>query len=226
MDAKKLTNMEKLKRRSFFKKLFGAVTAGVVFPAAAKAEAAAEQWKSLEPAVNPTPANRMAGIEPFLAEIGIVSFEFAPRGWSKCNGQLLPINSNQALFSLLGDAYGGDARVNFALPNLQGRSFIHMGSSYTRGYSGGSTAVTLNINHLPQHTHNFGSVSYGTSDSPVNMVPARNASGLPSYGSGSFPMKGDSSFTNVGGSQPHYNMPPYLVLNFIIATQGIFPSQT
>src|SRR5215203_3817258 len=108
--------------------------------------------------------------EPFLSEIRIMSFVFAPKGWALCNGQLLPINQNQALFSLLGTTFGGDGRVNFALPDLRGRTPIHVGSGHTLGEGGGEQAHTLSIAELPTHTH----VAQGTSVAANNAVPAGN----------------------------------------------------
>ena len=162
--------------------------------------------------------------EPFLSEIRIFSFSFAPKGWALCNGQLLPINQNQALFSLLGTSFGGDGRVNFALPNLQGRIPIHVGSAHTLGEQGGEQSHTLSISELPQHTHVLnGSTSQGTLNEPLNAVPARsqqnayaNAAGLGAMNS--------AVVTNTGGSQAHLNMQPFLTLSFCIALQGIFPS--
>jgi microcystin-dependent protein len=164
--------------------------------------------------------------EPFLSEIRIMSFVFAPKGWALCNGQLLPINQNQALFSLLGTTFGGDGRVNFALPDLRGRTPIHVGSGHTLGERGGEQAHTLSIAELPTHTH----VAQATSVSATTAVPASNltlatsvnyeayrpASNLVSLNPG--------TVTPVGGSQAHLNMQPFLTLNFCIALQGIFPS--
>jgi microcystin-dependent protein len=164
---------------------------------------------------------------PFLSEIKIVSFNFPPKGWALCNGQLLPINQNQALFSLLGTTYGGDGRVNFGLPNLQGRSPVHMWNGISLGERGGETAHTLNISELPAHQH----TPQGNSSDPAT---ASSASGnLWGFNSASpqFQPAPDGTAMNpagiqpTGGSQPHDNMSPYLVLNFIIALQGIFPSQ-
>lgn len=163
--------------------------------------------------------------EPFLSEIRIMSFGFPPKGWALCDGQLLPINQNQALFSLLGTTYGGDGRVNFGLPNLQGRVPIHMGSGHTLGERGGEQGHTLSISELPTHTHSLmGSPSNG------NVAPAVGnllASALNVYAAPTNLLAlGPSSIANVGGSQAHLNMQPFLVLNFSIALQGIFPSQT
>src|SRR5512133_1442527 len=118
--------------------------------------------------------------EPFLSEIRIFSFTFAPKGWAFCNGQLLPINQNQGLFSLLGTTYGGDGRVNFALPNLQGRTPIHMGSGHTLGERGGEQAHTLSISELPTHTHALkASTDFGNSILPTNNILA--AAPAPAY---------------------------------------------
>jgi microcystin-dependent protein len=161
--------------------------------------------------------------EPFLSEIRVMSFTFAPKGWAQCNGQLLPINQNQALFSLLGTTFGGDGRVNFALPDLRGRTPIHVGSSHTLGERGGEQAHTLSIAELPTHTHPFnasqananiptpGNAMFGTSNN-MYAAPAALTSINP------------QTITNVGGSQAHLNMQPFLTLTFCIALQGIFPS--
>jgi len=161
---------------------------------------------------------------PFLSEIKIISFNFPPKGWAFCNGQLLPINQNQALFSLMGTTYGGDGRVTFGLPNLQGRSPIHMGGGFTLGQIGGETAHTLNISELPAHTHTpTGSSTVGTLPSASGNVWG-SASANPYSASPNASMN-PASVLPQGGSQPHENMSPYLVLNFVIALQGIFPSQ-
>jgi len=163
--------------------------------------------------------------EPFLSEIKIVSFNFPPKGWALCNGQLLPINQNQALFALLGTVYGGNGQTNFALPNLRGRVPIHEGSGHTLGEAAGSTAVTINIQQLPTHLHlaqasgTAGNVNTAANN-VLGVVPGRIYTD-PAALTTLVP----TSVTSVGGSQPHNNMMPYLVLNFIIALQGIFPSQ-
>lgn len=162
--------------------------------------------------------------EPFLSEIRVMSFNFPPKGWAFCNGQLLPINQNQALFSLLGTTFGGDGRVNFALPDLRGRTPIHVGSGHTLGERGGEQAHTLSIAELPTHSHVFnGSSANADSDSPSSTAVL--ASGAAIYGSttGLVAME-TGSITNTGGSQAHLNMQPFLTLNFCIALQGIFPS--
>jgi microcystin-dependent protein len=162
--------------------------------------------------------------EPFLSEIRIMSFEFAPKGWALCNGQLLPINQNQALFSLLGTTYGGDGRVNFALPNLQGRTPIHMGSGHTLGENGREQAHTLSIAELPTHTHVLNATSNtGNTPLPTSNVLADSPSQL--YAAAANTSLAPGSVANVGGSQAHLNMQPFLTLSFCIALQGIFPSR-
>jgi microcystin-dependent protein len=166
--------------------------------------------------------------EPFLSEIRIFSFGFAPKGWALCNGQLLPINQNQALFSLLGTTFGGDGRVNFALPNLQSRVPIHVGSGHTLGEKGGEQAHTLSIPELPTHVHTLSGTSTAASQPvPTGALLATTAATDPIYGAASslVPMSA-SALGNTGGSQAHLNMQPFLTLNFSIALQGIFPSRT
>lgn len=163
--------------------------------------------------------------EPFIAEIKIVSFNFAPRGYALCNGQLLPINQNQALFSLLGTTYGGDGRVNFGLPNLQGRVPFHIGNGFAQGQAGGEAAHTLTVSELPAHTHTL----QANNTAATTGLPGTNAlaqSNTPVYGPAANPVTlAAPSLGNSGGSQPHLNLQPYLVLNFVIALQGIFPSR-
>lgn len=162
--------------------------------------------------------------EPFLAEIRIMSFNFAPKGWALCNGQFLPINQNQALFALLGTTYGGNGQTTFALPNLRGRVPIHMGSGHTLGEAAGSTSVTVNIQQMPQHIHFMqASTANATLANPNNafLAAANNVYQSPQ----TLVALNSESVTSVGGSQPHTNMQPYLTLNFCIALQGIFPSQ-
>jgi microcystin-dependent protein len=162
---------------------------------------------------------------PYLSEIKIMSFGFAPKGWAQCNGQLLPINQNQALFSLLGTTYGGDGRVNFALPDLQGRTPIHMDTGFNLGQRGGEQAHTLTCFEAPIHVH----VANGTTTDGDSPIPTGNFLGAAdnTYA----PLQNPASLlpatvSNAGGSQAHLNMQPFLVLNFSIALQGIFPSQT
>jgi microcystin-dependent protein len=152
-----------------------------------------------------------------------MSFAFAPKGWALCNGQLLPINQNQALFSLLGTTFGGDGRVNFALPDLRARAPIHVGNGHTLGERGGEQAHTLSIAELPTHTHvAMAQTAAGSQLVAANAVLAqasnvyRTPDNLVSLNA--------AAVTNTGGSQAHLNMQPFLTLNFCIALQGIFPS--
>jgi microcystin-dependent protein len=163
---------------------------------------------------------------PFIGEIKIISWNFAPRGWAFANGQLLPINQNQALFSLLGTTYGGDGRVNFALPNLQGRVPLHFGNSFNLGQTGGEIAHTLNMSEMPAHNHiPMGTSTAANTGIPTNNTWAKGAQQIFFLNPGAVGTMSPAAITNTGGSQPHQNLSPYLVLNFIIALQGAFPSQ-
>lgn len=167
--------------------------------------------------------------EPFLSEVRIMSFVFAPKGWALCNGQLLPINQNQALFSLLGTTFGGDGRVNFALPDLRGRTPIHVGSGHTLGERGGEQAHTLSIAEIPTHTHVLnGSSAIGNSVNPRTVsggnLFAQDPGNVYSTTVSNLVSLNAASIANVGGSQAHLNMQPFLTLSFCIALQGIFPS--
>jgi microcystin-dependent protein len=171
---------------------------------------------------------------PYLAEIKIISWNFPPKGWAFCNGALLPINQNQALFSLLGTTYGGDGRVNFGLPDLQGRIPVHMGNGISLGERGGEQSHTLNISEVPTHTHQL-TATTDTADSTKPSPHVLGGTVSPQVGptltiyenSGSnLVAMAPASIPSVGGSQPHINQQPFLVLNWIIALQGIFPSQT
>jgi microcystin-dependent protein len=165
--------------------------------------------------------------EPFLSEIRVFSFVFAPKGWALCNGQLLPINQNQALFSLLGTTFGGDGRVNFALPDLRGRTPIHVGSGHTLGERGGEQAHTLSIAELPTHTHTAqGTSNTASDDTPGgNVLAATDATFGDAYAPASnLVAMAPQAVSNTGGSQAHLNMQPFLTLSFCIALQGIFPS--
>ncbi len=166
--------------------------------------------------------------EPFLGEIKLVSFNFAPRGWALCNGQLLPINQYQALFSLLGTTYGGDGRTTFALPNLQARPAMHVGAGHTLGEMGGEANHTLLDSEMPTHAHlaNATSNAATANTAPSSSVVLAQSTGAFLYGAASNlqPMS-PAALASVGGSQPHSNMQPFLTLNFIIALQGMYPSQ-
>jgi microcystin-dependent protein len=161
---------------------------------------------------------------PFIAEMRIVSFNFAPKGWALCNGQLLPINQNQALFSLLGTTYGGDGRVNFALPDFRGRIPLHVGGSFILGARAGEEAHTLNQSEMTAHTHFINAQAKpADANTPVGNYFARASAQL-LYATASNTTMNPASVGPVGGNQPHDNMSPFLVLNFCIALQGIFPS--
>src|ERR1041385_6732128 len=149
--------------------------------------------------------------EPFLSEIRIFSFNFAPKGWALCNGQLLPINQNQALFSLLGTTFGGDGRVNFALPDLRARTPIHVGSGFTLGQKGGESSHTLSISELPTHTHSLQATSVdGTQPVAATGLPAKAAPANPYLAPANLSALNAGSVTNTGGSQAHLNMQPFL----------------
>lgn len=178
--------------------------------------------------------------EPFLSEIRLFSFNFAPKGWAMCNGQFMPINQNQALFALLGTTYGGDGQVNFALPDLRARVPMHHGAGHNLGERGGSETVALSQQQLPQHIHSANAQTEqvladpGPQD-PAGKVLAGASAAL--QGGNQAPVQlytnrthtlvpmNPQAVTNTGGSQAHTNMKPYLTLNFCIALQGIFPSQ-
>ena len=163
--------------------------------------------------------------EPFLAEIRLMSFSFPPKGWAFCNGQFLPINQNQALFSLLGTMYGGNGQTTFALPDLRGRTPIHLGSGHTQGEAAGQEATTLTISQMPTHTHLAASVNASASTNSPNGAYLA-ASTAVYHAPTSLIALNPGTITTVGGSQAHTNMQPFLALNFCIALQGIFPSQT
>lgn len=164
--------------------------------------------------------------EPFLSEIRIFSFGFAPKGWAMCNGQLLPINQNQALFSLLGTTFGGDGRVNFALPDLRGRVPIHVGNGHTLGEKGGEPAHTLSIAEIPTHTHTANATSATATTNVHNntLLLGQSTASQLYTAAANFVAMAPNTLANVGGSQAHLNMQPFLALTFGIALQGIFPS--
>jgi len=165
--------------------------------------------------------------EPFLSEIRIMSFAFPPKGWALCDGQLLPINQNQALFSLLGTTFGGDGRVNFGLPDLRGRTPLHVGSGHSLGERGGAQAHTLSIAELPPHTHVLNGTTNTSANTPTNTTVLGKSAPQAAYGAPSSLAAMDArSIANIGGSQAHLNMQPFLILSFCIALQGIFPSPT
>lgn len=168
--------------------------------------------------------------EPFLAEVRIVGFNFAPRGWAFCDGQILPINQNQSLYSLLGTTYGGDGRTSFALPDIRGRAPMHVGRSngggdHRLGQKSGEETHTLAGNEMPQHDHVLQATNtQANSDQPTGHVFARAAGTV--YGEfGAQQALASGTVANVGGGQAHDNMQPYLAINFCIALQGLFPSR-
>ncbi|HSI61754.1 MAG TPA: tail fiber protein [Candidatus Saccharimonadia bacterium] len=171
--------------------------------------------------------------EPFLAEMRIMAFNFPPKGWAECNGQFLPINQNQALFSLLGTTYGGDGRTTFALPDLRGRTPIHEGAGFTRGGAGGKEFHTISQSEMPTHNHSLQSSTTDANTPTINpaVAPtggrllARNLGNMyvSNVGASGLAMQA-GTITNTGGSQAHENRQPFLVLNFCVALQGIFPS--
>lgn len=176
-------------------------------------------------------------MDPFVAEIRIYPFNFPPKGWAFCNGQLISISQNTALFSLLGTTYGGDGKSNFALPNLQGNVPMHPGqgpglSLHDLGETGGSETVTLLQSEIPSHSHQLmcdNADKGGDKHSPAGTAFAKIPGGTPpAYAppdTGTVAMNGNA-ITPVGGNQPHNNMSPYLTLNFCIALQGVYPPRT
>ena len=172
--------------------------------------------------------------EPFLAEIRIFAGNFAPRGWAFCNGQLLPIAQNTALFSLIGTTYGGDGRTTTALPNLKGRAAMHPGrgpglTARRLGQRGGTETITLTEAQMPQHTHTLrADADPGEQNSPVNRYSATTAANQRPYSTAAnlVPMAPQAIPNNAGGSLPHNNMQPFLVMNFIIALVGLYPSRS
>lgn len=168
--------------------------------------------------------------DPFVAEIRIFPFNFAPKGWAWCDGQLLPLSQNTALFSLLGTVYGGDGKSNFALPDLQGNAPMHPGqgpglSLHALGETGGSETVSLLESEIPSHSHSVRALNQpGLTATPAGNIPARNRF----YYSGSAPTvtMSDKALAPAGGDQPHNNMQPYLTFYFCIAMQGVFPPRT
>jgi len=164
----------------------------------------------------------------FMGEIRMVSFGFPPKGWAMCNGQTLPINQNQALFSLLGTRYGGDGVTTFKLPDLRGRVPMHFGNGMVQGQAGGEEAHTLTLNEMPMHSHSLlGSTALATGTSPANaLVGKKGRTGRDVYAApANLTTLAPNNVSQAGGSQPHQNMQPFMALNFAIALTGIFPSR-
>jgi microcystin-dependent protein len=160
---------------------------------------------------------------PFVGEIQLFSFPQAPKGWAHCNGQLLPINQNQALFALLGTMYGGNGQTNFALPDLRGRCAMHVGQGHTQGESGGEEAHTLTVSELPMHVH-FHTASTLDGDQPTAAGALLGAFNNGYTAPATLTPIAPATVSKVGGSQAHENMSPYIVMNFCIALQGLFPT--
>ena len=201
-------------RRRFLGRMLAAA-AGVALPAWVRPSRAANQ-----------------SAQPFLGEIMLISFHFAPRGWGLCNGQLLPIVQNQGLFSLLGTTYGGNGVTTFGLPDLRGRLAIHQGqgpglTARTWGERAGADFHTLTLAELPTHTHVARATSAaGTVVAPsASVVPARNPAQVPAWGTVADTAMSPLAMTSVGGGQAHANQHPFLTLNYVIALTGVFPSQ-
>jgi len=168
--------------------------------------------------------------QPFMGEIKLISWNFSPKGWAFCNGQFLPINQNQALFSLLGTMYGGNGQTTFALPDLRGRAPIHVGGGFIQGQVGGQEAHTITQSEMPAHTHVLNGSTQSTpaqlTQDPTNgFMAAPSSANYVSPNAGQLTTVNPTTVTSIGGSQAHQNMQPFLVVNFIIALQGIFPSR-
>ncbi|HEX8137441.1 MAG TPA: tail fiber protein [Pyrinomonadaceae bacterium] len=172
--------------------------------------------------------------DPFVAEIRIFPFFFAPKGWAFCDGQLLPLSQNTALFSLLGTTYGGDGKSTFALPNMQDNAPMHPGqgpglSLHDLGETGGTPFVTLLESEIPAHAHGVmagGNFDVGDTNVPTANIMAKSASGFAYFGAQNLTPMSDETLTPAGGDQPHNNMQPYLTLSFCIALQGVFPPRS
>lgn len=161
---------------------------------------------------------------PFIAEMRITAFNVAPKGWAFCNGQVMQISQNQAMFSIVGTVFGGDGRTTFALPDMRGRTPVHVGNGITLGQSMGEIGHTLTSAETPQHNH----IVYATNAAGTDLAPTNDYfanSNVAPYRTDNNTTLAPASVTTVGGGQAHSNMQPYLVVNFIIALQGIFPSR-
>jgi microcystin-dependent protein len=165
--------------------------------------------------------------EPFLAEVRMVGFNFAPRGWAFCDGQILPINQNQSLYSLLGTTYGGDGRTSFALPDLRGRTPIHVAQGHSLGQKSGEETHTLSVNEMAAHSHNMqaNSTTGGVEEPATNTLLGKPNSNLYAAGNSTKVQMSPTGLNSAGGGQAHDNMQPFLAINFCIALQGLFPSR-
>lgn len=215
-------------RKNFIKGLAGVFTLGWLF--SGNEELQARDLKKEDSRLNRNASALVS--EPLLGSIMLFAGTFAPRGWAFCNGQLLAISQNQALFSIIGTIYGGDGRTTFGLPDLRGRVPVGAGqgpglSNYPMGSNVGNETTTLSVNHLPSHSHSLrGSSSPGTSNSPGGNVPAVNRDGILHYGPDSDIDMNSGGVTNTGGNQPVNNIQPVLAMHYCIALQGIFPSRS
>lgn len=168
--------------------------------------------------------------DPFVGEVMMFAGNFAPQGWADCNGQLLPISQNDALFSLIGTTYGGDGIQTFALPDLRGRTPVHAGSgpgmsTRTLGETGGSESVTLSAAQMPSHTHTLRAAAAASTGTPGSTVALAQTSGAKVYRAPSNPATMGNGLASAGGGQPHDNRQPYLGVRFIMALEGIYPSR-
>ena len=193
--------------------------------------AAANVFISKETKAASNPNSPLAGTDPFIGSIDMVGFNFAPKNWATCDGQLLQIAQNQALFSLLGTTFGGNGTTNFGLPDLRGRVPIHQGQGpgltpRVMGEKAGEENHTLISSEMPSHNHSLAvNTNGGNSDNPTGNFIASNSEGIKQYSNSAGSSANGTSLGNAGGSQPHNNMPPYLCVNFVIALFGIFPSR-
>jgi len=164
---------------------------------------------------------------PFVGEIRMFGGNFAPNGWMLCQGQVLPISEYEVLFNLIGTTYGGDGQSTFALPDLRGRAPIHQGPGFFIGQLGGQEVVTLTVAQIPSHSHlERANVNTGDAFGPGGMVPAESKAGLPQYAAAGAVAMHPQAIGQTGGSQPHENRMPFLVVNYIISLYGIFPTQS
>jgi microcystin-dependent protein len=204
-----MTTPEALPRRDFLGRALAALAGFAWFGRADRAEAATQSD------------------QPYIGEIKMFAGNFEPSGWMFCQGQILPISQNDALFTLLGTTYGGDGQTTFALPDLRSRAPVHVGTTVLQGQMGGVENLTLTLTQIPAHNHVAGaSTLNGTSADPTGQVPARNAGGVPQYGGAPDTNLASAALLSAGGSTQHPNMQPYLGINYIISLYGVFPSQS
>lgn len=173
------------------------------------------------------PLSATAGIDQYLGQISWVAFNYAPKNWALCNGQILSIQQNQALFSLLGTTYGGDGQTTFALPDLRGRAPIHVGQGHTLGEMAGTQTHTLSIAELPTHTHavNVDAKEATVATPGTTTVPAKTSAGTSAYASTTTASLAPAAVTSQGGNQAHDNMKPHIAMTCIISLTGVFPSR-